>query len=310
MVGAKALAHVDQVPLLIYWEKHGSCFANFEDLYEISSWENTKLINKPEADNYKATSPERYFHTAEWFTDIWREAPSHQASFEYYCQCAVSFLRQLQPQPNLQSIINNYAESNQLGQCIGIHIRLTDNVHAYEVWKKNDPHFNFEKVSSLDGFRKEIKNLKAQGKRVFLSTDNQDISDQLSYEFDNIIKYGQIYEDTGHLKHINSHYGETNKKVPIAARLMKYFVGEQQESWRTTSIQDALIDLMLLSRCSRVIGTYYSSFSQISSLIGGNQLSIQSGKDVTEDTFIANLNHEMIRIPLTYECTPQQINGD
>lgn len=290
MVGAKALAHIDQVPLLIYWEKHGSCFANFEDLYDISSWENTQLINKAEADHHKATNPERYFHTAEWFTDIWRTAPAHQAGFDYYCQCAVSFLRRLQPQSNLQSIVDNYAESNQLDQCIGIHIRLTDNVHAYEVWKKSDPHFNSEKISSLDGFRKEIKNLKDQGQRVFLSTDNQDISDQLSSEFDNIIKYGQIYDDTGHLKHISSHYGGTNKKSSIAARFMKYFVGDQQESWRTTSMHDALIDLMLLSRCSRVIGTYYSSFSQISSLIGGNQLSIQSGKDITKDTFIANLN--------------------
>lgn len=290
MVGAKALAHIDRVPLLIYWEKHGSCFSNFEDLYDLSSWENTTLIDKAEADHYKATNPERHFDTAEWFTDIWTATSNHQASFDAYCQCAVSYLRLLRPRPELQSIVDEYAELNQLDQCVGIHIRLTDNVHAYDVWKKSDPHFNYEKISSLDGFRKEIKNLKDQGKRVFLSTDNQGISDQLSSEFVNIIKYGQIYDDTGHLKHISSHYGGTNKKTSIAARLMKYFVENKPGSWRTTSIQDALADLMLLSRCSRIIGTYYSSFSQISSLIGGNPLSIQTGKDITKDTFIANLN--------------------
>lgn len=52
-------------------------------------------------------------------------------------------------------------------------------------------------------------------------------------------------------------------------------------------VQDALIDLMLLSRCSRIFGSYWSSFSGVAAMIGGCPLEIMkvgySREDVTSD---------------------------
>lgn len=39
-------------------------------------------------------------------------------------------------------------------------------------------------------------------------------------------------------------------------------------------VRDALVDLMLLSRCSRIYGSYWSSFSGVAAKIGGRQLEI------------------------------------
>jgi hypothetical protein len=50
-------------------------------------------------------------------------------------------------------------------------------------------------------------------------------------------------------------------------------------SWRTTSIGDALIDLMLLARCREIVGTYYSSFSEVSALIGDAPLSVMEATE-------------------------------
>ncbi len=43
-------------------------------------------------------------------------------------------------------------------------------------------------------------------------------------------------------------------------------------------MEAALIDMLLLARCRRVLGSYWSSFSQIASEIGGTDLEIVGGK--------------------------------
>jgi hypothetical protein len=51
-------------------------------------------------------------------------------------------------------------------------------------------------------------------------------------------------------------------------RVWRPQLGAAAGSWRTTSIEDAVVELYLLSRCKRVVGTYWSSFGWLAALIG------------------------------------------
>jgi hypothetical protein len=43
---------------------------------------------------------------------------------------------------------------------------------------------------------------------------------------------------------------------------------------RTAGVQDALVDLLVLSKCSLILGSYWSSFSQTAAEMGGVELEI------------------------------------
>jgi hypothetical protein len=47
---------------------------------------------------------------------------------------------------------------------------------------------------------------------------------------------------------------------------------------RTTAIDDALVDLYLLSRCRRVVATYWSSFGEMAAYVGGIPCSVMLGE--------------------------------
>ena len=51
---------------------------------------------------------------------------------------------------------------------------------------------------------------------------------------------------------------------------------------RTSSIQDALAELLLLSECRLVVSTYYSSYGEIAALRGGRPLMQVQGNDCVE----------------------------
>jgi hypothetical protein len=289
LVGFLALAEFQQAPMLLHWPRDGACDAEFTDLFEITGWEDVRLIDAEEAVARKASHPERYYYSSVWFTEIWQQYAQSLCTREAFSQVAIKHLRALRPRQELISRVEEFAQAHNLDQCTGLHIRMTDNVHAYDWWIKNDPHFVPEKVSRLDGFEAVIRESVTQNKGVFLCTDNQEISHQLRIDFSAIVMYQKAFDDQGFVHHVSTYYDKQGRGARLLGKIKSMFGIHAPTSWRTTDVTDALIEMLLLARCQRVIGTYYSSFSQVAALIGGVPLYRMEGNQAVENLFICEL---------------------
>ena len=289
LVGFRALADFLQVPMLLHWAKDGACDAEFTDLFEITGWEDVRLIDAEEAEARKASHPERYYYSSVWFTEIWQQYAQSLCTLEAFSHVAIKHLRALRPRQELRTRVDAFSQAHDLDQCTGLHIRMTDNVHAYDWWIKNDPHFVPEKVSRFNGFEAVIRELASQNKGVFLCTDNREISHQLRMDFPDIVMYQKAFDDQGFAHHVRTYYDKPGRGTRLLGRIKSMLGIHAPTSWRTTDVTDALIEMLLLARCQRIIGTYYSSFSQVAALIGGIPLYRMEGVEANEDIFIRRL---------------------
>lgn len=286
LVGFMAIAELTNSPLFIHWIKQGACNVGLTELYDLSKHKNVYIIGHEEAECMKNLHPESYYSYTEPFTDLYNKDIC-PVDYNSYCHRATRLLRELTPVTPLKSIIDEFSKTNKLADCIGIHIRMTDNTHCYKTWAESDPHFDANKISQLDGFLEQIANANKNNIPIFLATDNEDISKLLIKEFNNIIEFQKEYNT----KNLTDPSKSSAKGY--TANILSKFLKKQENkplSLRTTSIQDALIDLYLLSKCKKVIGTYYSSFSQISALIGGIPCEIIEDKTPVCDNFSQSLN--------------------
>ena len=297
LVGFRALADFQQVPMLLHWPRDGACDADFTDLFDRAGWEDVRLIDADEAAARKASHPGQFHYSSVWFTEIWRQYGQALCTQQEFSRVAVKYLRALRPREALRARIDTFSRAHELEQCIGMHIRMTDNVHAYDWWIKNDPDFVVEKVSRIEGFQAAIRNFSAQDKRVFVCTDNEEIAQQLAASFPNLVLYRKEYDQQGFERHVRMHYGTQDRLALLLGRIKQALGITKSESWRTTDVADALIEMLLLARCQRVIGTYYSSFSQVAALFGGVPLFRMEGETAIENPFIGQLQADAADLP-------------
>lgn len=289
LIGFRALAEFRQVPMLLHWGRDGSCDAEFTDLFETTGWEDIRLIDAEEAAARKATNPEQYYHSSVWFTEVWQQHAQALCARDEFSRVAIKHLRTLRPLRELQARVDKFARTHDLEQCTGMHIRMTDNVHAYEWWRKNDPDFMPAKVSRTEGFQTALRDLMMEGKRAFLCTDNSEIAQQFKIDFPNLIMYEKNFDDEGFVHHVRTHYGTESRLSRLVWRL-KFMLGiRPPTTWRTTDVADALVEMLLLSRCKQIIGTYYSSFSQMASLIRGTPLFRMEECTLVENPFVRDI---------------------
>lgn len=137
----------------------------------MTGWESVRLIDAEEASTRKANNPKQHHYSSVWFTEIWKQHAQALCSLEDFSRVAIKHLRALSPRPELQQKVKAFSKAHNLEQCVGIHIRMTDNVHSYDWSIKNDPDFVPEKISSIDGFQAAIRECEAQGKRVLVCTE-------------------------------------------------------------------------------------------------------------------------------------------
>jgi IS1 family transposase len=289
LVGFRALADFQQVPMLLHWPRDGACDADFTDLFDLAGWEDVRLIDADEAAARKASHPGQFHYSSVWFTEIWRQHGQAFCTQQEFSRVAVKYLRALRPRLELRARIDTFARAHELEHCIGMHIRMTDNVHAYDWWIRNDPDFVVEKVSRIEGFQAAIRNFSAQGKQVFVCTDNEEIAQQLAASLPNLILYRKEFDQQGFERHVRKHYGTQDWLAQLLGRIKQALGIRQSESWRTTNVTDALVEMLLLARCQRVIGTYYSSFSQVAALLGSIRLDRMEGVNAVESEFIHSL---------------------
>lgn len=289
LAGCRALADLEQAPLYVHWESDGPCAARFDELFASTDWEEVRLIDAEEAAWFRARNPKRFHHTSAWFTEIWKEHGQHLATRDEFCRISIFHLRHLHPQPQLQARIDKFGKEHNLASCAGIHIRMTDNVHSYEWWTQNDSSFRGEKISQLEGFISLIEKFEECGETVFLTTDNMNVAETICARFSNVLVYQKAYDDRGYARHVSEKYDRSGGFARLLQPIRRLLDLPIPVTWRTTGIEEALIDIWLLSRCRHIVGTYYSSFSQISAILGDVTSDRMEGKRAAEDLFVKEL---------------------
>jgi hypothetical protein len=159
----------------------------------------------------------------------WQNFQLREMSAESYRMAKSLFYRSLQPVATVQETVHDmhkrYFEGNEV---IGVHIRMTDHL----TWTKKDPRL----LSPINLFIEKMERIldASPETRFFLSTDDKKSEKRIRELF-----RGSV------IVHEKESY-------------------HKQDVCRDTKrgIQEALIDWLLLSKTSRIIGSYSSSFSR------------------------------------------------
>lgn len=229
LVGYEALARLLNLPFYLCWVSDETCQSRFEDLFSTP-------LNLMSLSEVEQLGPETsIFHEGIWFHEIWKRVASDAFEWSEYLAEVHRCLRALVPRRELLQIVENFSASNHLADALGVHVRNTDNLKAYGQWAAKSSGFDSSRISSLDGFTDVIQ-AHILRRPVFLATDDNDLEYRFKKIFPDLVVFPKEY---------------------VLSDL------------RTTHITDAFSEMLLLGRCSQIIGTYYSSFSKFSAIWAG-----------------------------------------
>lgn len=269
LAGYQAMSHFLNVPLYLWWVPDDSCDADFTHLFDSSD---VKTLTPAEWNAYQQNNEISIFQSYDWFDKIWKAHMEDKVPWRDFAKRAIHFLRDLSPKPHIDRKIEEFSKLHHLPDAIGIHIRHTDNLSAYEFWTNKSAGFNPEYISKLDGFKRFVESriTSEPGTRILLATDNIEIEKDFKELYGNhVISFHKKYKK-GRLK--------------FSLRDLKFTV-----KGRTTSIEDALIEMFLLSKCRTILGTYYSSFSKFSAILGNTEYFEVRGTEYARNEFIEGL---------------------
>lgn len=142
--------------------------------------------------------------------------------------------RMLRPSKDLAAVIDDKESKLFKGNVLGVHVRRTDR------WRE-------AKVSSNEAYFKMIDRMHGKYDTIFLSTDDPEVEKQFSE------RYGSKLVHTGK-PDVPKWSGFKTRKALI----------------EFSFIQDAVVDMWLLSRCDTIIGSFRSSFSKVAARVSTN----------------------------------------
>ena len=298
LVGCRVLADLLGTRLCVDWVINGACNARFGDLFEKTGWEDVLFVETSEWQRLSRSDAGVVINGEPWFTEIWKTHCNEASSIDDFNRSAVAHLQRLRPVSELRAQIDGYVAEHDLSSCTGIHVRSTDNVHDYENMARANPGFRMDRISKLEGFTALIDELVALGEPVFLCTDNDDIEQQILERHPGVLRHVKDYDTAGYERHVKKSFGRFGRLRRAADRVWSAFGRKSSDStWRTTSVGDGLVDLLLLSHCREIVGTYYSSFSKVSALIGNSPLAIMEGTERVPNTFIEEIRSAVAADP-------------
>jgi hypothetical protein len=246
LVGYQALSECLDLKLSLLWTADTFCNAEFRDLFEPSV-----PVLTPE--RWRENLSSRLCTAPDWFHDIWRDHLSTTVAWPDFLRIALQKLSALEPRDVLARTADTFASKHGLSGMLGVHIRYTDNVVAYRSIARSDGGFNTKRISSMQGFVDEIGRYVSGGGGVFLATDNPDVEQFLRRRF--------------------------------GARILTYskdYFAQSACTLRTSTVSEALIEMLLLGRCAAILGTYYSSFSKLSAIWAGVPYYEVNGRDCVQ----------------------------
>lgn len=272
LVGCRVLADRSGARLCVQWPANGACQARFDELFEPHGWETLDFVDTAEFARIDSANGTLRIDGAPWFTQIWARHGRELGDEASFCREAVAHLRSLRALRAHRERVDEFAAAHDLASRVGVHIRHTDNVSDHAVLARSGADFDPRRVSQLEGFYALLASLHGAGERAFLCTDDPDVERVVRSRFEGIAVRAKDYDARGLERHIRRHYARFGRFRRIVDRLAR--PARPEPSWRTTPVSDGLIDLLLLGRCREIVGTYYSSFSEVSSIIGGTPLSV------------------------------------
>jgi hypothetical protein len=197
----------------------------------------------------------KIFREGLWFDQVCNLGPANAFRHRDYLAEVRQCLRQLTPSQELSRAVEDFSSTHRLANSLGVHIRHTDNLTLYTRWAERSPDFDCRSISSLDGFMDAIR-ARIPHMPVFLSTDDAALEDMFKRTFPDLMTFPKRYARVG---------------------------------VRTTPIADALSEMLLLSRCHRIVGTYYSSFSKFGAIWGGVEYFEVRGRECLRSSFVDRL---------------------
>lgn len=223
------LSYFWEIPLLMCWYPDEACNCYFEDLYE------------PVCDSISPEGIIKQFQAGDdrvlyinkiegagWFYNQFLKTYADRDEFR---KRYLFFVRSMKVKPHLLQDMEQFIKDIWQEEVIGLHIRRTDFLNAVNV------RFTESEFSSDEKFVRAIEREVDRGcNKFFLATDNEDTKKSISDKFPGkIISYCKTFSD---------------------------------KEKRHTSVGDALVDLYLLSKCKKIIGSYSSSFSKYAAQLG------------------------------------------
>jgi hypothetical protein len=142
--------------------------------------------------------------------------------------------RSVRPSQDISSEVDRLAADLLVGRVLGIHVRRTDR-------------FREARVSTEEAYFRRIDAMAGSYDRIFLATDEPNIETSFSD------RYGSMLVHTGKPK-VQKWGGYKGRKTFV----------------NLSFYRDAVIDMWLLSRCDRIIGSYRSSFSKVAARVSSN----------------------------------------
>jgi len=195
------------------------------------------------------------FRDAVWFDEIWNRTATDFAWREYLREVH-RCLQGLVPRRELLEPVREFTVRHDLSNALGVHIRHTDNLADYSRWAAAKlSWFDITKISSLDGFIEVIRTA-IRTRPVLLATDDATLEGRLKTLFPSLISFPKSYTPAG---------------------------------FRSTPIEIALSEMLLLGQCQQIVGTYCSSFSQFSAVWGGIAYSEVIGRECVRSDWLTRM---------------------
>ncbi len=242
LVGYDALCRLRGCRLYVYWRPDVACEAAFTDLFEPSG---LTVVTDDEASTLLQSKRTRLYHTQKWFSAVWRDDIPDVPRAAFFKEVRAS-LDRLTPTQAIADAAAAFRRERALDGALGVHIRHTDNVEVYTSGSHESQVLDRHKMSTVDGF---IGAIGAHIDRmpVFLATDNARIERQCHEIFgDRLVTYPKHY----------------------ACEWEPPAYVDRCPPLRTTAVSEALVEMLLLRSCRRIVGTYFSSFSKFAALWG------------------------------------------
>ncbi len=261
LVGYQALSLVRGCRFHLQWKPDLACDAAFLDLFEASS---LSLVTDAEARRLSRSNGTRTYTEAKWFNAIWHDYARDVPWLDFLGAVRAS-LDDLTPTRGIREAVDAFSRTHDLRRALGVHIRHTDNVALHARQQFTNPRLKPHKLSTVEGFLDAIRT-HIEKMPVFLATDNAGLERTCRERFgDALITYPKTF--------VYDWQPRDAADRTIAAR-------------RTTAVADALIELLLLASCQRILGTYFSSFSKFAALWGEVDYVEMSGHEIEPSDYM------------------------
>jgi hypothetical protein len=241
LISSMKLAEITKRELILYWPKDPSCNCNFSDLFdndikEISRKEIAEIIKSKRCEIYLENlhnfkGKKRFVINFSTKIIGFRKKDLHLMFYNIPKDIIIeitNYLSKLKIKKDILKIVEEFSKKNFTKKMVGVHIRKGD----FQTVKSK-----VGLVSSEDKFIEEIgKEIKLSPRaRLLLATEDKETENKFKRIFSNkIISYPK----------------KTKKR--------------EEEG----SVKEALIELLLLSKCRLILGNFGSTFTEMAWFLG------------------------------------------